>query len=132
MRSCVCAGLLLVIVFGLGCGGSGRKTTPISGTVTLDGQPVPEGSITFFPDPKEYDAEVAQIKDGEYDLRVTPGKKRVEITASRTVPGKKGPYGEDVIEQYIPPQYNAKTTLTPTVNESEKVYDFALESTKKK
>ena len=30
-----------------GCGPSGPKTYPVSGSVTLDGEPVPEGYISF-------------------------------------------------------------------------------------
>ena len=56
----------------------------------------------------------APIADGRYSVEVETGKMRVEITASRIVPGKfsyakgeKDPVGE----KYIPARYNSRSEL---------------------
>ncbi len=42
--------LTVVILFALGCGsGDGLNRQPISGAVTVDDVPVPNGSVTFEP-----------------------------------------------------------------------------------
>lgn len=47
-RVWVSCGLLVALVSVAGCG---VKRIPTSGTVTLDGQPMTEGILQFFPDP---------------------------------------------------------------------------------
>src|SRR5256885_7332077 len=47
-RAGVACALLAVLVGASGCGGI--KRIPTSGTVTLDGQPLPEGVLKFIPD----------------------------------------------------------------------------------
>lgn len=53
--------------------------------------------------------------DGKYSLEATPGRKRVEVTAMRDVPGKfsEANPGEKVPvrEQYIPKKFNADSKL---------------------
>jgi len=60
-----------------GCG-SGAKLVPVAGTVTLDGQPLPVGSVTFQPEAGPGNANqevpVGKIVDGKYEL-TTHGKK---------------------------------------------------------
>ena len=47
-RRFVLAGLLIAYAV-TGCGKSGPKTVPVSGTVTVDGAPLNAGQVTFFP-----------------------------------------------------------------------------------
>ncbi|MCA9070876.1 MAG: hypothetical protein KDA84_18230, partial [Planctomycetaceae bacterium] len=62
------------------------------------------------------------IVDGKYELETEAGAMKVEITASRPVPGKMepGPSPDEpavpVMEMYIPRKYNSQTTLTATVD----------------
>jgi hypothetical protein len=63
----------------LGCGGEGSKFVPVSGKVTLDGQPLPAGSISFQPDASQGNSgmhiPMSPISaGGRYEL-VTIGKK---------------------------------------------------------
>jgi hypothetical protein len=61
------AGLLFLAA--CGCGGSGGKGT-VTGTVTLDGQPLPAGKIAFMP--AEGAGVSADIRDGAYTATDVP------------------------------------------------------------
>jgi hypothetical protein len=117
------AGLILAVS---GCGKSGPSKLDVSGTVKYDGQEVTEGFITFFPEDKSVGPEAGPIKDGKYTAKVREGKNKVQIQANRPVPGKKGPMGEQAVEQYIPKQYNEETTLTADVGSGKTQHDFDL------
>jgi hypothetical protein len=109
------------MLVGCGGGGDGPDRVPISGTVTFDGSPLPTGEIRFVPADGSGQAEATAIMDGKFSAEVTPGSKRVEITASRedpanmvesaVNPGQKEP----TFVQYIPESYNATSTLTAEV-----------------
>ena len=129
---------MLILVVGCSlvmtaCGGpAGPAKYEVSGTVTFDGAPVPEGEIIFrAADGGRSDA--GQIKAGQYAFEATEGKKKVSITASREVPGEfdeQNP-GEKVpmIAQYIPAQYNEETTLEAEVAGSGgNSFDFDLKT----
>ena len=85
---------LILIAALAGCGdGSGV----VKGTVTLDGQPVSNGGITFVKTEGGLIREGAVIKDGSFEARMPPGKYRIELTGQKVV-GKrkqKGFSGED-------------------------------------
>ena len=121
-------GLAAVVVLALlqGCGDPGLKKYKVSGTVKYDGQSVADGDVTFIPDDKAVGAEGGKIKDGQYSLMARAGKNRVELRASRVVPGKKGPMNEDWIESYLPAKYNEKSTLTVEVGDGKTTHDFDL------
>src|SRR4051794_24795458 len=69
--------LLAVLVGGTGCGGI--KRIPTSGTVTLDGQPLPEGVLKFIPDASKGTAYRVScsgpVSNGRWNL-VTSGMER--------------------------------------------------------
>jgi hypothetical protein len=79
----LCAGGALFAALLLGCSGGdgdGPSRHRLTGTVTLDGQPVASGQIFFDPDvsqgnsgPQAY----ATIKDGKYDTSAGEGKGHV-------------------------------------------------------
>lgn len=125
------------LVFG-GClaltacsGPTGPATHEVSGTVTFDEAPLPEGEIIF----RAADGGPSHggpIKGGQYAFESTVGKKQVTITASREVPGEfdeQNP-GEKVpmIAQYVPAQYNEETTLEAEVTASGGSFNFDLKS----
>ena len=120
------AGLVALLLAGAGCGQSGPKKLDVSGTVKYDGQEVTEGFITFFPEDKNIGPEAGPIKDGRYTAKAVEGKNKVQITATRPVPGKKGPMGEDFVEQYIPEKYNTQTTLSAEVGSGKTEHNFDL------
>lgn len=129
-----------VSVFGLllagalsGCGGSnplGRKA--ISGTVTLDGAPLPHGSINFQPLQGGGVPSGAAIADGKFSIPaekgLPAGKYRVTINAAEPgtggldasgLPGEPGPPPREL----IPAMYNTQSTLTADVGDN-KSYAF--------
>jgi hypothetical protein len=119
----------LVLFLVLGCGSSGPAKHTVSGQVTFDGAPVPEGDIIFEPVDKNLAADGGKITDGRYSLEVKPGKHRVVIRASKLVklpPGQKGAMGETEMHQgYIPARYNEKTELTADISGPREL-DFTL------
>ncbi|OWK39690.1 hypothetical protein [Fimbriiglobus ruber] len=109
-----------------GCGESGPKKYDVSGALKYDGREVADGEIVFFPEDKSAGPEAGKITNGKYTLRAREGRNRVEIRAIRKVPGKKGPMGEDWVENFIPAAYNEKTQLTADVGPGKTTYDFDL------
>jgi len=108
--------LWLGVIACVGCGGSGSgpKLLPVSGTVTCDNKPLPEGTI-YFKTLQTGAFEEIPIKDGKFEGRAAEGERRVEITAYRTnVQDFDGMKGE-VKESLIPENFNVKSTLAATV-----------------
>ncbi|QDT55207.1 hypothetical protein Pan44_32490 [Caulifigura coniformis] len=111
-------GGLLLTAFGIaGCGGGGPEGPPlakVTGVVTFEGQPLPDGEIIVRAADGSH-AAGSHVQEGKFELNATEGKKVVEVTAWREVPGK---FREDnpgektaVREQYIPRQFNEQTKL---------------------
>ncbi len=126
--------VLLICVLGvlpLGCGGpSGPELPdryPVSGTVKLDGQPLEQGWISF-----ESTDDIAagnspsasEIKNGQYELQATVGKKKVVITSPQEF-GEADDTGVKATRETIPPRYNTKSTLEVEVKaDAENVSNF--------
>lgn len=125
-RWCLAATFAAAAVFVVGCGQSGPKMLEVTGTVTYDGKEVSDGDILFAPDDNTVGPEGGKIVAGKYALKVKEGKNAVKITATRVVPGKKGPLGEDWVEQYIPEKYNDKTELSADVGGGKTEHNFEL------
>jgi hypothetical protein len=88
--------VFLLSVMG-GCGGDAEGRRAISGTVTLDGVPLEEGSIGFEPVERSKISSGAMISKGNYSIArqqgLPPGKYRVEIHAVKPGTGMKRPPG---------------------------------------
>jgi len=63
----IAAALSVGLAFLLGCGGSGAYD--VEGTVTLDGEPMKEGDVTFIPEDTKHGPDAGKITDGKYRLR---------------------------------------------------------------
>jgi hypothetical protein len=118
---------LALALFAASCSSENTLVT-IGGSVTLDGAPLPDGDILFTPANPQFGSEGAKIKDGIYQATIRPGQSKVQIRASRPVPGKKGPMGEQLIEDYIPARYNDQSNLSIEVSTSQRQHDFQLQS----
>lgn len=111
-----------------GCGGkpAGPEKFRVTGSVTLDGQPIASGTISF--DSADGKAGAGAVTAGAYTADVPAGKKTVRINSQRDT-GKKGMYGEAVTEEVIPKKYNSESKEMAEVKTSgENKFDFKLES----
>jgi len=144
-RGSVCClarlGMILPILLCLsGCGSSGPPRGSVQGKVTLDGQPVEQGTITFLPTGGTTGPSAGGVITGgqysiEEDKGPVAGKSRVEIRWERKT-GKKVPAGSpsppgtmiDQVAEAIPAKYNSKSTLEKEIKEGDNTLDFELTS----
>jgi len=120
--------LMVLLVLG-GCGRKGPIMVPVSGTVTLDGKPMPDG-IIYFKTIVEGSVDQMQIKDGKFAGKVEVGDRRVEICRYGLGPPIKMGNGEipNKIET-LPARYNDASKLTATVTKrGPNEFTFAVES----
>lgn len=78
---CVCAFVLV------GCGPKGPKKVAVSGTITVDGEPIDVGAVKF----DSLDGGMSdgcKIKDGKFECEMTTGEKKVTVTAASKVVGQ--------------------------------------------
>lgn len=113
LMSCLAVATALTAV---GCG-DGTDQRQVSGTVTLDGQPVEKGEIAFYPASGNGAPQGGPITDGKFQFQALAGEKRVEITATREA-ATPAPDGLPNYVSYIPAKYNSQSTLTETVQDS--------------
>ncbi len=113
------ASYCLVLGLILGCSADAKHGT-VTGTVSVDGQPLKSGNIRFDPaDGRTHTAD-AMILDGKFSAKVPPGEKRVSISAQKVV-GKKKVYETpdsptvDLTEEILPKRYNAQSELKATI-----------------
>lgn len=128
-------GAILLALTAVVCG-CGNKTDapdrfPVTGKVTWNGKPLPEGELSFVA-VKGGSTDVATISGGNYLLETTAGAKRVEIRSFQSTadPQIDPATGTSVPDrtQIIPQQYNDQTTLTADVTaDSENRVNFDLQ-----
>jgi hypothetical protein len=98
-----CLRLVVLLTAGalLGCGKDGPKSYRVSGTVKLDGQPIPYGEVLFTPDAKEHNSGpqgIAEIHDGQFDTNLVGGKGMAGGPMIIRVNGMSGPGGKTLCE----------------------------------
>jgi hypothetical protein len=127
---------LVILVLGLagaGLAGGCARTASVSGEVTVDGQALEKGTISYAAAEGTDAPAQAAIENGRYQLRTTAGNKRVQISAPVVV-GKRREYnGPDaptveVTKENLPERYNTKTELTFEVKPGSNTKDWALET----
>ncbi|HJZ91485.1 MAG TPA: hypothetical protein VKE40_11475 [Gemmataceae bacterium] len=114
-----------------------RETEPtVTGTVRLDNEPLTTGSIAWIPiDGTPGPGGGGGISsDGKYEIKrgLRPGKYRVEIRSSRTLPRKviNPTIPADLVDEevsVIPDQYNTKSSLIREVGPCSTVFNFDLQ-----
>jgi hypothetical protein len=114
---------LLATSLALGCGREGPERVAVQGTVTVDGQPLKSGFITFTPmEGTEGPKASAEIAEGKFELDRDRGpmigKLRVEVRAEQDLgialddPEEFDAKAPRVLPRNpIPPQYNDRSTL---------------------
>ena len=121
----------IVVVLGLaGCGSNGRST--VEGMVTLNGQPIESGAMSFRPLDGKTPTVGCFITAGCFRLQVPIGSMRVEITAmeksGKGVSTAQGaPVEVDLVTEAIPERYNAKSELVIDVKQGVNRVTYALD-----
>ncbi|MDR3632587.1 MAG: hypothetical protein P4L84_02055 [Isosphaeraceae bacterium] len=136
------AALLLLTFAGCGEEQDGQPREAVSGTVSLDGQPLPDGMIQWIPSTaREGSVGGAAVKDGKFSIvrqeGLAPGAYRVVINSAAaggaTAPAPDEPpgllNGPSTSKDVIPPQYNTKSTLKAEIKAGvPNLFDFSLKS----
>jgi len=108
----------------------------VSGTVTLDGQPLANATMSFLPDDDQLEPAFARTdQKGNYALQQTeavagamPGRYTVRITTYEPAVTEIDPQVAGIPER-VPTKYNIKTELAADVEQVENnVIDFPLDS----
>jgi len=129
--------VLAVAATAPGCAGKRRELPPlgeVSGTISLDGQPLPKASVTFVPFERGQASHGSTDDAGRYRLVYTTntpgavvGSHRVEIRTGGEGYDKEGVFHESV--ERLPLKYHARSELTATVAAGTNELDFKLTST---
>jgi hypothetical protein len=131
---------LTVLAMGLAAAVAGCGKPPkavVHGTVTLDGKPLADGSIEFFPIAGAGQSAGTAIKDGAYDVEASVGEMQVTINGIE-VTGKQKAYDTpespmiDVVRNPVPAKYNTKSELKKTLVAGQNEANFDLTSEKAK
>jgi hypothetical protein len=129
--------ILVVLAFAFALGllaGCGPATATVSGEVTIDGQPLDEGAIVFFPfSGSAADAVRGNIKDGKYKVGPNPGQYKVQISAQILVEKRKASDNPNapfilVHDERLPDRYHSKTELSFDVKPGSNTKDWSLDS----
>lgn len=124
------AGLLPVFFLALGCGGAPDDKPvvhPVTGSVTLDGMPLPNAIVHFSPDRGTPSAGITDAA-GKFELQEKTGMKGAvvanhAVSISTDLDGTRKKENEKV-----PAKYNTATTLSAVVKEGENKFEFPLTS----
>lgn len=110
-----------------GCGESGPQLGDVSGTVTVDGQPVPGLSVQFEPKGGGPGSMGGTGSDGKYKIQfrrgttgAVVGTHVVRVTVAETE--EEGP------TVTIPDKYNTQSELTFDVKPGENTFDIQIET----
>jgi hypothetical protein len=123
--------ILGVLALAAGCG---PASCSIQGEVTMDGQPVENGLITYKPISGEAGQAQAAIKGGKYSIAsATPGTMRVTISVQKAVGKSKvydSPDSPERVEykEIAPERYNTKSELQKDIKRGANTINWTLES----
>jgi len=115
-----------------GCGSSGPTLAEVSGTITLNGQPLPDAMVSFYPTSGERSAHGVTDAAGHYTLMFT-GLKEGALVGPHSVQIETGvQVGEEEISPaakvaQLPAKYNKETELTAEVERGSNTLDFDLQ-----
>jgi hypothetical protein len=116
----------------VGCGQGGPPMGKVSGTITLDGEPLANADVEFTP---QFDGASPSYGDtdanGQYDLVFSRSRKGAWVGKHtvRIMPSLTDANGDDIEPTYkLPARYNAKSELTAEVPKGGGTIDFDLTS----
>jgi hypothetical protein len=138
-RWLLCAAILAGLL--TGCDPEGPERAEVSGTVKLDGEPVVEGAINFFPTEGTTGPEAgAPVTDGKYFIARSQGpvvgKHRVVLTkfgeTGKMMQDPTQPPGKLMKERgnVMPAEAGSNSTLVREVKSGKNTLDFAITSKK--
>lgn len=118
----------------VGCGPEKNNTVTVQGNVTVDGNPVEQGSITFLSSDGETPTSGGVITGGKYTAEVIPGEKTIMVLGTKVVgqelvlEGVKDSGTRDKLKTTTHPNYNAAhlTPLKAKIEGPMENLDFAL------
>jgi len=123
----------MLLLFAAGC--SGEKVPGlgrVTGTVTMDGQPVPDASVIFdAANPGEPPSLGKTDASGNYELYYSRGHKGATIgehavyISTYQAPNDENPQPK---KETIPAKYNGKSELKVTVTRGKNIHNFELKS----
>lgn len=134
-RACYWATLCLCVVL-VGCGETNELgRLPVTGSVTLKGKPLDQGTIEFAPTGETGVSGGAMIAAGDYqipgDKGLPPGMYTVRISSAAEESGRveQAPGESDTVaEERIPAKYNTDSEITVEVkSDGENKFDFKIE-----
>ena len=105
----------------------------VDGTVTLDDEPLDEGTVRFVPVNGASQTAAAMVRGGKFTATVPVGLMRVEFSAARVV-GKQRMIDDpkspevDVVHELLPSRYNVESELTFEVVAGSQDVPFELTS----
>jgi hypothetical protein len=121
----------VILVAIAGCGGA--NTNPVSGTVTLDGEPLADALVMFTPMTGGRPAAAKTDSQGRYELVFSrdasgalEGEHLVAITTGDEIANDDGTL--EIIPERVPTKYNSASELRATIESGSNVFDFALDS----
>jgi hypothetical protein len=114
-----------VAICALLCLGCGPKMAAVSGSVTIDGKAVETGTIAFVPSEGKDPPASTAIQNGKYEVKTTPGKKKVQISAT-VVTEKRD--GIEFSKELLGPDYNSATNLEYEVKSGSQTKDWETKS----
>ncbi|RCS48318.1 hypothetical protein DTL42_13415 [Bremerella cremea] len=123
-----------LLSFTVGCGAEKSDTVTVKGNVTVDGEPLEKGSITFLAADGATPASGGTIEEGKYTAEIIPGEKKVMVLGTKVVgqelvlEGVPDSGTRDKIKTITHANYNAMelTPLKASITGSAEGVDFAL------
>jgi len=116
-----------------GCGS--RTSAMVHGTVTLDGSPLDDATISFVPTAGgQRQSAWTTIQGGEYTIAekdgIGTGPFRVEIRALRATDEKPNPNEPTMVpaKEIVPSKYNSNSALVAEIKPGDNTADFELKS----
>ncbi|WP_199195067.1 MULTISPECIES: carboxypeptidase regulatory-like domain-containing protein [Pirellulaceae] len=128
--------LLAGLAFAVGCGGGGDPdVVGVTGTVTMDGEPLPNATVVFVSGQGRPSGAITD-EEGKYELNYTGNQRGARIGPNKVqITTAQGPTetmeGEPVaaVPEIVPVKYNDQSELEFEVTaDGENVADFDLES----
>ncbi len=117
----------------IGCSG-GNTIGSVSGTVTMDGAPLPNATVTFMPNGKGGPSYGRTDASGVYTLKYTRERQGAAVGEHTVMISTESSGDADAdppvpaSPETVPAKYNSATTLTRTVEPGSNTINFDLDS----